>query len=315
MDISPGRDNIYSAIQDKRSVQWWVDHLVMPQAAIDIADWDICAEVMRSLPDRDRRRITKHASENCGVGSTLLHWKKQDDPDCPRCQLPEDTAHILLCQAEGTHKIWDDYMMQLESHLYSKQTRKDLQDALLLQFQQWRSQEPSSDHADPDINEALQQQSLLGWKSMFEALPAKKWAQIQHNHYKSIDSHLTGKSWIKSLLKLLLKLSKDMWKHRCDVKHWSLKPRHAAEAWRLDLEIADEFLLGPADLPVGARKRFETSLIDVLGKPLSYKQRWLLNAHAARQSQAQKRTGDSALLIASQQCSKLLQWIETNIPS
>ena len=143
---------------------------------------------------------------------------------------------------------------------------------------------------------------LLCWQCFKHGLPSKERLLLEGFR-------------IKSLLKLLLKFSKDMWKHRCDVKHWSLTPRHAAEAQRLDLEIADEFLLGPADLPVGARKRFETSLIDVLGKPLLYKQRWLLNAHAARQRQARKRTGDSALLIASQQCSKLLQWIETSIPS
>ena len=58
-----------------------VPHLSPP--AFDAIDWPATASFMQSLSPGRHRWCTKHASEHCGVGLTVLHWNYQRDPNCP----------------------------------------------------------------------------------------------------------------------------------------------------------------------------------------------------------------------------------------
>jgi len=79
---------------DPVTQMWWVHHKRFPLQAKETIDWKACLEGMPALKPIRRRWITKHASANCGVGTTLVKWKHQDDDKCPRCNVSEDKAHV-----------------------------------------------------------------------------------------------------------------------------------------------------------------------------------------------------------------------------
>ena len=101
---------IYPILEDHHTINYWTkDHhnhpRRIPPQAITNVDWNACRDFMGSLKLCDRRRIPKHASENCGVNATLQEWKKQSHNRCPRCDQPETAQHVLVCRAEGADPI------------------------------------------------------------------------------------------------------------------------------------------------------------------------------------------------------------------
>ena len=83
---------LYSIMQDASTQMWWKRHGHLSSAACDNIDWDGTQDLMKSLTPPERRFITKHASSNCGVGTTLVQWKLQEDAACPWCGQPEDST-------------------------------------------------------------------------------------------------------------------------------------------------------------------------------------------------------------------------------
>jgi len=91
---------------------------------------------MKQLKPPHRRWTTKHASENCGVGLTLLHWKKQDDDKCPHCGNPEDTLHVLQCLACGADDKWKENLTRLNTFMEEADTHPDIHRAI---YQSYRN--------------------------------------------------------------------------------------------------------------------------------------------------------------------------------
>jgi len=97
--VAPSRNALHSLLADQPPQMWWVRHNRISEPAKDLVDWETCSTGMRALKPGRRRWITKHASANCRVGTTLLTWKYQDDDHCPRCGRSESTTHVLTCTA------------------------------------------------------------------------------------------------------------------------------------------------------------------------------------------------------------------------
>ena len=77
-------------------------------------------------------QITKHASDNCGVGATLIAWKQQDNACCSHCQQGyETTAHILWCQGHNAQTFWDKGMGEVTVHMHKSDMDPLIQQALL----------------------------------------------------------------------------------------------------------------------------------------------------------------------------------------
>ena len=79
----PNRRNIYAAIKDPVTTMFWIRHHRIPPASAPLIDWDSSAAGMKSMNKTSCTWVTKHASEECGVGITLVKWKKQTDDKCP----------------------------------------------------------------------------------------------------------------------------------------------------------------------------------------------------------------------------------------
>ena len=75
--------NLYHIIHDPETLQYWCkDHHNMTarlskDSVVEI-DWEGSAKLFENIPFSRRRWNVKHASENCGVGSTLQLWEWQD---------------------------------------------------------------------------------------------------------------------------------------------------------------------------------------------------------------------------------------------
>jgi hypothetical protein len=71
-------NNIYPLLEDQKTLDYWSKpHSLTPEPrippeAIHNVDWEICGTAMKALSLPHRRWTSKNASENCGVGSTLL---------------------------------------------------------------------------------------------------------------------------------------------------------------------------------------------------------------------------------------------------
>ena len=310
---SPSHNTLYGKIQDPITLDHWTRHNRLPPGAITSVDWDACEANMKSLGLYRRRQVTKHASENCGVGKTLMEWKKQSHSRCPRCGLDgEDTTHVLICTAQGATAKWEENMVNLREHLTSVDTQEELQRALMFRLSQFRRQLPLTNQAwSPTTLDLIQDQDTIGWKNLLEGLPSRKWLIVQQRHYKRIGSKRSARRWLSALLKRLNAIAWDQWEHRNGILHHPNHPRQQAAVRLLHREMVQEWSTGPANLPRCDRHHFNITSAELFLKPLSYKKAWLQNVHASRQRQARLVANDLELITLSQQRSRLFQWMMT----
>jgi hypothetical protein len=313
--ICPRRNNLYSVIQNPISTMYWVRHKRITQADIPKIDWEACKLNMKSLRQNERRWVTKHSSEECGVGTTLVHWKYQDDARCPRCNQNEDTEHVIKCTDQEATNIWNEHLTGIEQYLFSTDTDPSIIRCIVTGLHSWRSNSAVTEYDVSDTKQTYNSQSEIGWHNFLQGLPSKRWKIAQQRYYNSIQSPASSKKWMTNLLNLFIKLGRALWEHRNEVKHRTKRPRHNAEEERTNEEIILEYHKGTRDLPIGEHHFFRCTLATLLQKPFPYRKSWLANLTTARQRQARKRSHDNDLVLLSRKRSKLLQYFQTNRPS
>jgi len=136
--VAPSRNALHSLLADQPTQMWWVRHNRISETAKDLVDWETCSTGMKALKPGRRRWITKHASAHCGVGTTLLTWKYQDDDHCPRYGRSESTTHVLTCTAMGANEVWNENLDKLAQYLTDSDTLPVLQEAILTNLACWR---------------------------------------------------------------------------------------------------------------------------------------------------------------------------------
>ena len=93
----PNSDTLYDIIQDPITQSWWVRHGHSTYDAQELIDWDATKIHMHHLPQKRRQWVTKNASRNCGIGTILQGWGKQDHAKCVRCSCLEETVEHCIC--------------------------------------------------------------------------------------------------------------------------------------------------------------------------------------------------------------------------
>ena len=266
----------------------------------------------RKLKPGYQRWITKHASHNCGVGTTLVEWNQQNDDRCPRCSHPEDTTHVLRCTGSGATEVWNEHYTALEEWMTETDTHPLLQEVLLQNLQRWRQGlAPITQHPVPKIQQFLVSQATIGWRNLMEGLPSYWIRKIQQSHISSTQLWSSGKKWTQTFLSKVFHLARSQWEHRNDVKHRSKRPRHHAMLRQLNDSITDELLTGAMALPLADRFHFDHNLMNLLRMSTQYKKDWLLNVRAARERYARRLAQDAVVQAESMATSKLLKWMAT----
>jgi hypothetical protein len=314
------KNHLYSIIQDPITVNFWIRHKRFPSEASHLIDWTSSGQAIRSMKLCKRRRLSKHASKDCGVGTTLVKWNMQDDDHCPRCGASEDTAHVLKCTAATD--IWEGAVSELETKLEAIDTEPTLLSNIVSALHSWWSDTPPpapDPFHTPLLAQAVTEQSQIGWFPFVQGLISVTWKQVQAHHYSSFhpshrSSRRTSKAWVGILIRQLHNLTDTMWAHRNDVKHKTLQPRQKRMCNILDREITREYLTGPAGLPRGdANRLFNLNIISLLQHNTHYKQAWLYQTAQARQRHQRRREQDNELNTISLTQSKLFKWAQTGI--
>jgi hypothetical protein len=311
---SPNKCNLYREIYRPRVLRRWnkPSPLSPPRflpVANDQIDWTQVNRFMSSLPAARRRWCTKHGSENCGVGLTLLHWEKQSDAECPRCSAPENTTHVLRCPNAAATTTWQHQLNALSKTLTDLQTPLELATAMILRLQSWRLNLPLL--LDPTWDETtslvISSQDQIGWKNFMEGLPSKFWIPVITNHYLHHHIRTSPHTWLQTCLQALHSLAWHMWDHRNQVLHDTAKPRQQKALQLLHQQILTIYSSGSDQVHPTDRSHFSLSLYSLLQKPLHYKQAWLLNVSAA----IARYQEDLEALADAQSNSPLIHWIRT----
>ena len=183
--------------------------------------------------------MTKHASENCGVGTTLSLWKFQPNTKCPQCScLEETTEHVQKCNGHGASAIFEESLEGIKNYLHDQQTHPELQRAIMYSFWQWRKGRLIDFlQFSAPVRRAVVEQSHIGWLDMLEGAPSKQWQRVQAAHYQDLGMRKSSLKWMRGLLTRLQKLAWKQWDHRNQVKHEDLQPHDAHAIGRLNREV------------------------------------------------------------------------------
>ena len=134
----------------------------------------------------------------------------------------------------------------------------------------------------------MHDQNNIGWLDLLEGRASKQWQLIQMQYYKDKDMKKLSKKWIKGVLVQLHHLAWKQWDHRNKINQRVTKPQAARAIQMLDADITDMLTLQMNELLPGDKRRLNRNLIDLLGKPVEYKKKWLCHTRTARQRYLRK---------------------------
>ena len=196
--VRPTTDLLYKMIHEPITQQWWVRHGNLTQASVLDVDWAATEASIKTLPLCRRAWAMKSASDNCGVGTTLVQWKYKTDNKCPRCNAPETTAHVFQCTGEDAQSIWDESLSKLETFMTKTMTDPDISSVILDCLTKWRDRQPIILQSYPTgMHDIIRRQQVIGWKNLLEGLPTKAWQLKQAHYYSQNNIVKSHKRWIK----------------------------------------------------------------------------------------------------------------------
>jgi hypothetical protein len=303
---------LYSIFQDPLTDMWWRREGHISAAAHEAIDYNVTEETMGGLTAPQRKYITKSASENYGIGTTLVEWKHQDDAACPRCSHQLETpAHVQRCDGYSANDIFTKSITKLEDFLTEEGTRPDLQDAIIQCIKKWRAGEDIrlKEYQD-DIQQVIQQQHSIGWLDMMECLPAKGWQQLQRRYYNEQGMQKSSKRWITGVLRHLFHVGHKQWKHRCDIKANVTRPQENEHIELMHDEIEKQVIRGDEELLPGDKSILNYSILHLLQRSLAYKKGWLARIWAARQRAQRIAMKDDTIIVQSKEAERITYWMK-----
>jgi hypothetical protein len=114
--------------------------------------------------------------------SVRILWRRQNDEangrvaprQCPRCQAPETTEHVLVCPETAAGQVWETSVREFGA-LKSVRTDPRLVRKLCVWLLAWpKGQEYDGARAGPLAQAAVEEQFRLGWRAMVEGIISKK---------------------------------------------------------------------------------------------------------------------------------------------
>jgi hypothetical protein len=291
---------------------WWRREGHISALAREAIDHNATEDAMISLNAAQQKYVTKTASENYGIGTTLVQWKHQSDAKCPRCPHPTETpTHVQRCEGYSANEVFQKSITKLEEFLQAEDTRSDLQDAIIQCLKKWRAQESIRlNEYQVDVQEVIRQQHSIGWLDMMECLPAKGWQQLQKQYYNEHNMRKSSRKWIRGVLRQLQQLGHKQWKHRCDVKANITCPQEREHVELMHDEIEKQFVAGNEDLLPGDKSILDYSILNLMQRSLAYKKGWLTRIWAARQRAKRIAMRNDDIVVQSEEAECITKWMK-----
>jgi hypothetical protein len=307
--------HIYDTLWAVPGISYWSRKHSVPLMTLATVDWDSCGDALRSLSFARRRRLVKHASGHCGVGTTLKKWGLQDDTDCPRCGKEEDTIHVLRCRDPRALTVWETTLTHLDSWLLRKHTDPVIRRTILSRLREWHDGTPFSPIPwDCSFSSAITAQDAIGWYPFLLGQVSHHWKEAQQAYYTTLARDNTGKQWVKKLIIQLFNISWDLWEHRNGIKHSTLNPLKRREVQLYNDRITLEFATGDRCLLPRDKRWLRGSLGNLLRKLTpEQKQQWLTSVANARLRWQRRRALHASTQAASRRFFR--RWLHTLEPS
>jgi len=307
----PNSHELYHTIQDPITQQWWVRNGHIPATTVHTIDWEATGTSTKKLPLPRRRWITKTASSNCGIGETLVSWKKQTSSTCPRCTQSENTTHVYQCLGHDASTVWQESIETLRTTLTKLRTSPKIHDALIDCITKWRHGTPIIVNDYPhSLQQLIREQQTIGWQQLLEGLPHKLWKKLQRQYYQYHNIRKSCNKWMDIVMQQLHHLAWKQWQHRNHIKHNIVKPTQLAANTRLNRAIRKEYLTGTKHLMPGDKTHLRINLLTLLTRPLAYRKAWLIAVTHARQRGKRLDTGQNEEHQFSQEISSLFRWMK-----
>jgi ribonuclease HI len=266
---------IRESISEHSMKHYWSKKGKISLAQFDNVGWKPLHQAMKSVTIGRAHWMAKHASGICGVNSIRQKWKERDNPDCPRCGLPETAKHVWQCQHSEAKEIWEKAIIDVQLFLVKLKTDPVIVDQLCKGLQLWYQGE-NLHVVDP--RPLIIAQCNLGWDAFLEGFISKEWGEQQQAYYVSKNSRKTGYRWTVALILKLWNIAWDLWSHRNGYEH---KNDLAAKTMQLDEQI--EFLIEfhvPSPHDELELMFSEEEIAKVRAGMNIYKSSWILNVEA-----------------------------------
>jgi hypothetical protein len=228
-------ENIRESISEHTMKYYWNKKGKISLSQFHNVGWTAIDKAMNSIPTGRKHWLAKHASGICGVNYIRQKWRERDNPDCPRCGLPETAKHVWHCQHQEVQEIWNKAIIDLLTFLNKIKTDPAISDQICCGLRSWYN---GDNLRNTDARPLIIMQCNLGWDAFIEGIVSVEWGQQQQLYYASLNSRKTGLRWTVALLLKLWNIAWDLWSHRNGIEH-----NHdlATETIRLNEQI--EFLV------------------------------------------------------------------------
>ena len=167
---------------------------------------------------------------------------------------------------------------------------------------------PTNDLVPPEIQQAAQEQSDIGWDNVLFGRLSTTWMELQASHYKAKESRRSPERWAADMTYRLLQVSHGMWTtrnkflHERDEQGLLLEEGQSLKEAMTSLYLRGYSKLLPADFHLLSSR----SLPALLALPPADKYTWLGAIKLAHKLALDSRHNDQAQMRAS-----LSQWIAT----
>ena len=290
IDSDPIFSNFQSKILYHRSIQSRLLQLQekgFSNQAFRLTDWEAMGLAISSLPLSRQHWILKHASGRSSIGVEMLRRKEWQTDSCPRCSRQETVTHLPQCSSTSATNIWKNFIELLPDWLESNQTHPGITEVLPLYLQRWHSTLPFPSQplieTAPDIQEALADQTIIGWDNFFLGRCALQLTEIQQIYASDHGLKRSGTRWMAALIKHVWGFLRDQWDDRNDILHANTIADERKGLHDLKREVQNEYERGITNFMLPEEKSlWQCTKTNLLNRPAPLLRSWLGKARAAR---------------------------------
>ena len=210
---------LYEHCHRKEIVDYWISKGRVTEGEEDNIDWDSHGKAMKAFGPR-KHWVTKHFSGWAGSGENMHKWGYRSTPECPRCNEPESTLHVIQCKSDDADNDFWEAVEPLAEWLVSK-TTNDIGEAIMDHSLACRDNRDARIHQSwaVEVRQATMAQSRAGNRTLLEGLPVKQWRYIIQASNTSGDSVEKGLRWTSAMIRKNWEVSWSMWVARNELVH------------------------------------------------------------------------------------------------
>ena len=283
------REYLRESIEGGKIADYWINQKKrFSEEGYFQVDWDACKMAMTESKISRRHWVSKFESGWCGTGKMMKVWKYRLVNNCPRCNAPNETStHILKCPGASATTQWQKSIMELSKWLEENQTCPDISNFLIKALDQWRmGQEVTkpTNYEFDGVKDIFESQNIIGWRPLLGGCISFKWAMVQDQYLKWVNSRKTGKRWAMALIQKLWEVAWDQWNDRNKTLHDTPLAMELSGSLSLDQAIRQEFHIGIQSLQRRVQLTFPPNLDTLLDASIYDRKRWFVLVRASREN-------------------------------